>query len=123
MRVESKVENTWHCLSIQKAGTKEEEKKKENQKRENEKLEMKQAVGFSNLLKKIVESVSVYTYIHSMSDLTGYMELICKQLLKKLFIQKLFHLEGNIIKLVLYKTFSLISLICTIFSYLYSLTK
>lgn len=70
VRVESKVENTWHCLSIQKAGTKEEEEEKENRKREKEKLEMKQAVGFSNLLKKIVESVSicniynVYTYIY-----------------------------------------------------------
>lgn len=58
MRVESKIENTWHCLSIQKAGTKEEEDKKENQKREKEKLEMKQAIGLSSLLRKIAESVS-----------------------------------------------------------------
>lgn len=65
VRVESKVENTWHCLSIQKAGTKEEEEEKEKQKREKEKLEMKQAVGFSSLLKKIVESVSIYlTYVY-----------------------------------------------------------
>lgn len=62
VRVESKVENTWQCLSIQKIGTKEEEEEKENQKREKEKLEIKQAVGLSNLLKKIVESVSTYTY-------------------------------------------------------------
>lgn len=59
VRVESKVENTWHCLSIQRAGTKEEEEEKENQKREKEKLEMKQAVGFSNLLKKIVGSEKI----------------------------------------------------------------
>ncbi|XP_029680037.1 poly(A)-specific ribonuclease PARN-like [Formica exsecta] len=69
VRVESKVENTWHCLSIQKAGTKEEEKKKENQKRENEKLEMKQAVGFSNLLKKIVESGKIIVGHNMLLDL------------------------------------------------------
>ncbi|XP_029169507.1 poly(A)-specific ribonuclease PARN-like [Nylanderia fulva] len=56
VRVEGKVENTWHCLSIQKTGTKEEEEEKDNQKREKEKLEVKQAVGLSYLLKKIVES-------------------------------------------------------------------
>lgn len=56
VRVEGKVENTWHCLSIQKTGTKEEEEEKDNKKREKDKLEMKQAVGLSHLLKKIVES-------------------------------------------------------------------
>lgn len=60
MRIENKVENTWHCLLVQKAGSKEEEEKKESQMREREKLEIKQAVGLSSLLKKIVESVSVY---------------------------------------------------------------
>ncbi|KAL6446904.1 hypothetical protein ACFW04_001363 [Cataglyphis niger] len=69
VRVEGKVENTWHCLSIQKVGTKEEEEKKENQKRENEKLEMKQAVGFSNLLKKIVESGKIIVGHNMLLDL------------------------------------------------------
>ncbi|XP_070166394.1 poly(A)-specific ribonuclease PARN [Polyergus mexicanus] len=69
VRVEGKVENTWHCLSIQKVGTKEEEERKENQKRENEKLEMKQAVGFSNLLKKIVESGKIIVGHNMLLDL------------------------------------------------------
>jgi len=64
VRVESKVENTWHCLLVQKAGSKEEEEEKENQRREKEKLEIRRAVGLSTLLKKIVESVSVYVSIH-----------------------------------------------------------
>lgn len=59
MRVESKIENTWQCLSIQRAGTKEEEEEREVEKRNKEKLEIKHAVGLSNLLKKIVESVSI----------------------------------------------------------------
>lgn len=69
VRVESKVENTWHCLSIQKAGTKEEEEEKENQKREKEKLEMKQAVGLSSLLKKIVESEKIIVGHNMLLDL------------------------------------------------------
>ncbi|EFN61018.1 Poly(A)-specific ribonuclease PARN [Camponotus floridanus] len=69
VRVESKVENTWHCLSIQKAGTKEEEEEKENQKREKEKLEIKQAVGFSSLLKKIVESEKIIVGHNMLLDL------------------------------------------------------
>lgn len=60
VRIESKVENNWHCLLVQKAGSKEEEEEKENQRREKEKLEIRQAVGLSTLLKKIVESVSIY---------------------------------------------------------------
>lgn len=56
VRIEGKIENTWHCLSIQKTGTKEEEEEKDNKKREKDKLEIKQAVGLSQLLKKIVES-------------------------------------------------------------------
>lgn len=71
VRIEGKIENTWHCLSIQKTGTKEEEEEKDNKKREKDKLEIKQAVGLSQLLKKIVESVSI-------SDLSGYAELFCK---------------------------------------------
>lgn len=58
VKVESKIENTWHCLLVRRAGNKEEEEEKENEKREKEKLEIKQAIGLSNLLKKIVESVS-----------------------------------------------------------------
>jgi len=58
VRIESKAEKTYHCLSIQKIGTIEEEKEKDNQKREKEELEINQAVGFSILLRKIVESVS-----------------------------------------------------------------
>lgn len=58
VRIESKIENTWQCLLVQKAGTKEEEEERDNEKREKEKLEIKQAVGLSNLLKKIAESVS-----------------------------------------------------------------
>lgn len=59
VRVENKIENTWHCLLVQKTGTKEEEEEWESKKREKEKLEIKQAVGLSSLLKKIVESVSI----------------------------------------------------------------
>ncbi|XP_072749603.1 poly(A)-specific ribonuclease PARN isoform X2 [Anoplolepis gracilipes] len=69
VRVESKVENTWLCLSIQKAGTKEEEEQKENQRREREKLEIKQAVGLSNLLKKIVESGKIIVGHNMLLDL------------------------------------------------------
>lgn len=59
MRIESKIENTWQCLLVQRAGTKEEEEERENERREKEKLEIKQAIGLSSLLKKIVESVSI----------------------------------------------------------------
>ena len=69
VRVESKVENTWQCLSIQKIGTKEEEEEKENKKREKEKLEIKQAVGLSNLLKKIVESGKIIVGHNMLLDL------------------------------------------------------
>lgn len=70
VRVESKVKNTWNYLLIQKVGTKEQEKEKEDQRREKEKLEFDQAVGISNLLKKIMNSVSItilqiYTPINS----------------------------------------------------------
>lgn len=58
LRIEDKIENTWHCLSVQRTGTKEEEEEWENKKHEKEKLEIKEAIGFSNLMKKIVESVS-----------------------------------------------------------------
>lgn len=60
LRIEGKIEKTWHCLSVQKVGTKEEEEEKDNQRRDKEKLEMIQAVGLSNLLRKIVESVSIH---------------------------------------------------------------
>ncbi|EFN75773.1 poly(A)-specific ribonuclease PARN [Harpegnathos saltator] len=56
VRIESKIENTWQCLSVQKVGTKEQEEAKENQRREKEKLEFDQAVGVSNLLKKVLNS-------------------------------------------------------------------
>lgn len=59
VRIESKIENTWQCLLVQRAGTKEEEEERENERREKEKLEIKQAIGLSSLLKKIVESVSI----------------------------------------------------------------
>lgn len=59
VRVENKIENTWHCLLVRRAGTKEEEEERENEKREKEQMEIKQAVGLSSLLKKIVESVSI----------------------------------------------------------------
>jgi len=59
VRIETKVEQTYHCLSIQKVGTNEEEKEKDNQKYAKEELEIKQAVGFSIVLKKIVKSVSI----------------------------------------------------------------
>lgn len=62
MRVESKVENTWNYLLVQKVGTKEQEKKKEDERREKEKLEFEQAVGISNILKKIINSVSIITH-------------------------------------------------------------
>lgn len=58
LRIEGKVENTWQCLLVQKIGTEDEEEEKDNQKRDKEKLELTQAVGLSNLLRKIVESVS-----------------------------------------------------------------
>lgn len=58
VRIESKIENTWHCLSVQKAGTKKEEMEKDNQRLKKEKLEIEQAIGLSNLLKKISQSVS-----------------------------------------------------------------
>ncbi|XP_014477829.1 PREDICTED: poly(A)-specific ribonuclease PARN-like [Dinoponera quadriceps] len=58
VRVESKIEDTFYrnCLLVQKVGTKEQEEEKENQRREKEKLEFEQAVGISNLLKKIISS-------------------------------------------------------------------
>lgn len=59
VRVENKIENTWHCLLVRRAGTKEEEEERENEKRKKEQMEIKQAVGLSSLLKKIVESVSI----------------------------------------------------------------
>lgn len=59
VRIESKIENTWQCLLVQRVGTKEEEEERENERRAKEKLEIKQAIGFSSLLKKIVESVSI----------------------------------------------------------------
>lgn len=62
VRIETKIENTWQCLLVQRAGTKEEEEGKDNEKREKEKLEVKQAVGLSSLLKKIVESVSIQKF-------------------------------------------------------------
>lgn len=63
VRVESKIENTWHCLSIQRAGTKEEEEKKDIEKHDKEKSEIKEAIGLSSLFKKIVESVSIIEII------------------------------------------------------------
>lgn len=65
VRLENKIVNTWNCILVQKAGTEEEEKEKDAQKREKEKLEIVEAVGLSNLLKKIVDSVSVHAYIIS----------------------------------------------------------
>jgi poly(A)-specific ribonuclease len=59
VRIESKIEETYYCLSVQKVGTNEEEEKKDNQRYTKEELEIKQAVGFSIVLKKIVESVSI----------------------------------------------------------------
>ncbi|XP_018310858.1 poly(A)-specific ribonuclease PARN isoform X2 [Mycetomoellerius zeteki] len=67
--VESKMENGWQCLLVQRAGTKEEEEERENQKQEKEKLEVKQAVGLSNLLKKIVESEKVIVGHNMLLDL------------------------------------------------------
>ncbi|XP_070530991.1 poly(A)-specific ribonuclease PARN isoform X2 [Cardiocondyla obscurior] len=69
LRIESKIENTWNCLSVQKIGTKEEEEEKEKEKREKEKLELKQAVGLSNLLKKIVESGKIIVGHNMLLDL------------------------------------------------------
>ncbi|XP_012226535.1 poly(A)-specific ribonuclease PARN [Linepithema humile] len=69
VRVESKVENTWHCLLVQKAGSKEEEEEKENQRREKEKLEIRRAVGLSTLLKKIVESGKILVGHNMLLDL------------------------------------------------------
>lgn len=69
VRVESKIENTWHCLLVQRAGTKEEEEEKEKEKREREKLEIKHAVGLSTLLKKIVESEKIIVGHNMLLDL------------------------------------------------------
>ena len=61
--IENKMEDGWQCLLVRRVGTNEEEEEMENQKREKEQLEIKQAVGLSNLLKKIVESVSkIFNY-------------------------------------------------------------
>ncbi|XP_024881595.1 poly(A)-specific ribonuclease PARN-like [Temnothorax curvispinosus] len=69
VKVESKIENTWNCLLVQRVGTKEEEEERENEKREKEKLEIKQAVGLSNLLKKIVESEKIIVGHNMLLDL------------------------------------------------------
>ncbi|KYN27188.1 Poly(A)-specific ribonuclease PARN [Trachymyrmex cornetzi] len=67
--VENKMENGWQCLLVQRVGTKQEEEERENQKREKEKLEVKQAVGLSNLLKKIVESEKIIVGHNMLLDL------------------------------------------------------
>ncbi|RLU16444.1 hypothetical protein DMN91_010512 [Ooceraea biroi] len=69
LRVEGKMERTWHCLSVQKVGTKEEEEERENEKREKEKLEMEQAVGFSILLQKIAKSNKIIVGHNMLLDL------------------------------------------------------
>ncbi|KZC04656.1 Poly(A)-specific ribonuclease PARN [Dufourea novaeangliae] len=56
LRVESKSDCSGHSLIVQRSGTREEEEHKEIQRREREKLEIKEAVGFSTVLKKIAES-------------------------------------------------------------------
>ncbi|XP_012535917.1 poly(A)-specific ribonuclease PARN isoform X2 [Monomorium pharaonis] len=69
VRIETKIENTWQCLLVQKTGTKEEEEEKDNEKRQKEKLEIQQAVGLSNLLKKIVESEKIIVGHNMLLDL------------------------------------------------------
>lgn len=77
VKVESKVLNTWNCLLVQKVGTEEEEKEKENKKQEKEKLEFDQAVGLSNLLKKIISCVSIAIYTPKLND---YRDMSAKSL-------------------------------------------
>ncbi|XP_018397001.1 PREDICTED: poly(A)-specific ribonuclease PARN-like isoform X2 [Cyphomyrmex costatus] len=69
IKVENKMKNSWQCLLVRRAGTQEDEKERENQKWEKEKLELKQAVGLSNLLKKIVESEKVIVGHNMLLDL------------------------------------------------------
>ncbi|XP_011867552.1 PREDICTED: poly(A)-specific ribonuclease PARN-like isoform X3 [Vollenhovia emeryi] len=69
VRVESKIENTWHCLVVQRVGTKEQEEERENERREQEKMEIKEAVGLSNLMKKIVESEKIIVGHNMLLDL------------------------------------------------------
>lgn len=82
IRLENKIENTWNCILVQRSGTEEEEKQKDSQKREKEKLEIAKAVGLSNLLKKIADSVSIHVNIYLfflflftviLSDITNFL--------------------------------------------------
>ncbi|XP_018342732.1 PREDICTED: poly(A)-specific ribonuclease PARN-like isoform X1 [Trachymyrmex septentrionalis] len=67
--IENKMEDGWQCLLVRRVGTNEEEEEMENQKREKEQLEIKQAVGLSNLLKKIVESEKIIVGHNMLLDL------------------------------------------------------
>lgn len=69
IRLENKIENTWNCILVQRAGTEEEEKEKDSQKREKEKLEIAEAVGLSNLLKKIADSGKILVGHNMLLDL------------------------------------------------------
>ncbi|KAG5319117.1 PARN ribonuclease, partial [Acromyrmex heyeri] len=86
--VENKMENGWQCLLVRRAGTKEEEEERENQKQEKEKLEVKEAVGLSNLLKKIVESVKLV----GSSNLNLLIDIVSKP---PFFIPDIENVEGR----------------------------
>ncbi|XP_044586480.1 poly(A)-specific ribonuclease PARN-like isoform X1 [Cotesia glomerata] len=69
IRVEGKVDGTIQGLMVYKMGTKEEEKKKEEERREKEKEELKEAVGFSVLLRKIADSTKLIVGHNMLLDL------------------------------------------------------